>query len=175
MSADYILIYKIKSGDFEAFDIIIRRYYGEVFNFCRYHTADLHTAEDVTQETFLVFFERIEEYRHHGKLLNYLYTIARNKCIDENKKKKNADVCIEYVTDKLISDKTDIEEREEQIDVKAAVNSLPSELREIMILFYFFEKKQKDIAEICEISLSLVKYRLKEGKRRIKEYLEGRS
>ncbi len=175
MSADYILIYKAKNGDFRALDTIIRRYYGDVFNFCACHAVDVHTAEDLTQDTFSSFFEKIGEYRHCGKLLNYLYTIARNKCIDESRKNKNTDVCIEYVADKLVSEKTDIEEREEQMHVRAAVNSLPSELRESIILFYFLDKRQKDIAEICGISLPLVKYRLKEGKKKIREYLERRS
>lgn len=45
-------------------------------------------AQDVTQETFLLFFEKIERYRSYGKALNYLYVTARNVCRDYWKKKK---------------------------------------------------------------------------------------
>ena len=87
MNADYLLIHSAKGGDTKAAEIIIRKYYTKVFEYCKYHSSDIHTAEDMTQDVFLVFLREISNYKHRGKLLNYLYTIARNKCIDEKKKR----------------------------------------------------------------------------------------
>lgn len=173
MNADYILIRNAKGGDSEAAEAIIRKYYADIFNYCKYHTTDIHTAEDLTQETFFTFFKNLQNYRHYGKLLNYLYTIAGNKCIDENRKKRNTEVGYEGVFNELNLAVSDFTDEGEDEFVEEAVNSLSIELREVIVLFYFLDKKQKDIAKICDISLPLVKYRLKKGKEKIKEYLEG--
>lgn len=87
MNIDFYLVCRIRNGDDKAAEIIIRKYYMKVFDYCKYHSKNIHIAEDLTQEVFLIFLKKIDQYKHRGKLLNYLYTIARNKCIDERKKK----------------------------------------------------------------------------------------
>ena len=56
-----------------------------------------------------------------------------------------------------------------RLDVHTALEKLPKELREVTILFFFQEVKQKEIAKILGIGLPLVKYRI----RRAKELLAG--
>lgn len=62
------------------------------------------------------------------------------------------------------------------IDIQNALNNLPSELKEIAILFFFQQIKQKEIAKIVQIGLPLVKYRIKKAKQLLALYLgeEGR-
>lgn len=86
MSVDFLLIYRAKNGDSDACEIIIRKYYGNIFNYCKYHALDINVAEYITQDVFLTFLKTINHYKHKGKLLNYLYTIARNKCIDKKRR-----------------------------------------------------------------------------------------
>ena len=88
MNADFLLIRKIKQGDEDAFDALIRKYYKEILNYCRYHCPDQEYAEDFTQETFVRFFKNISSYCFQGKTKNYLYTIAGNLCRDYYKKKR---------------------------------------------------------------------------------------
>ena len=59
-----------------------------------------------------------------------------------------------------------------RMDVEQALESLPDELREAAILFFFQELKQKEIAELLDIKLSLVKYRISRAKKLLSERLE---
>ena len=174
MNADYLLIHSAKGGDTKAAEIIIRKYYTKVFEYCKYHSSDIHTAEDMTQDVFLVFLREISNYKHRGKLLNYLYTIARNKCIDEKKKRYHNDISTEYIS--LALERKDVLTNENEVLLmKQAVEALPDEIREVVVLYYYLDKKQKEVASICGIGVPLVKYRLKQGKALLRKYMEGGS
>lgn len=173
MSIDFFLVCRIRNGDDKAAEIIIRKYYMKIFDYCKYHSENIHTAEDLTQEVFLIFLKKIDQYKHRGKLLNYLYTIARNKCIDERKKESNKDISIECIAYELSSSSIESERTIESLYVREVVEKLPSDIREVIIMYYFLDMKQREIADICGISLELVKYRLKKGKEMIKKYIEG--
>ena len=55
--------------------------YDKIYRYCCFHLRDPQLAEDLTQETFLRFY-RQASYQEQGKALAYLYTIARNLCLD---------------------------------------------------------------------------------------------
>lgn len=65
-------------------------------------------------------------------------------------------------------------ETELRLDVERALNKLPEELKETAILFFFQELKQREIAELLNIKLSLVKYRVARIKEILSKELEGR-
>ncbi len=88
MDTDFLLIQKMRQGEENAFDLFVRKHYEEILKYCHFHCPDLSYAEDLTQETFLHFFERLSDYHYIGKTRNYLYTIAGNLCKDYYKKKK---------------------------------------------------------------------------------------
>ena len=87
---DVILILQMKQGDEQAFDKFVRKYYGDILPYCKYHCLDQTEAEDLTQETFLRFMNNIQSYQHIGKAKNYLYVIAGNLCKNHVKKWKAA-------------------------------------------------------------------------------------
>ena len=83
------------------------------------------------------------------------------------------EISIDRVMSKIDSNNDDCGEEIEYLDAKAAVDRLPDDIREIIVLYFFLDRKQKEIAEICGIGFPLVKYRLRKGKAMIKELLEG--
>lgn len=166
MDLDFLLIQKMKMGDEQAIDVFVRKYYPEIFRYCRLHIRDYGYAEDMTQETFAKFFGTFGQYRHYGKALNYLYVIAANVCKDYYRKKSE-------LTMEELPEKADyvIEKINERLDVNAAVEKLPEELKEVAILFFFQEIKQKEIGEILGIGLPLVKYRVKRARELLSAWL----
>ncbi len=64
--------------------IDIEEQYEKIYRYCYYRLHDREQAEDVTQETFLRWFAS-DTYRDKNQLLHYLYTVARNLCIDEHR------------------------------------------------------------------------------------------
>ncbi len=69
--------------------------YDRIYRYCYFKMHNRETAEDITQETFLRFYER---YGHYGNewTLQYLYTIAHNLCIDVYRKP-----VMEQITDEI--------------------------------------------------------------------------
>ena len=63
----------------------IEEQYDKIYRYCYYRLRNREQAEDVTQETFLHWFSS-DTYRNTGQVLQYLYTIARNLCVDESRK-----------------------------------------------------------------------------------------
>lgn len=179
MLADFRFVQRMKNGDKETIEEFVREYYPVILNYCRYHTWNTEFAEDLTQDVFCSFFKALPSYRHEGKLLNYLYVIARNLCMSRYKDDvRQQDLeAIEDVLDEAVqsgaSGSGDMEAVSERLDVEQAVRQLPGELREMVILYYFQGVKQREIARVCGIKLSLVKYRLRQAKERLRKSLAG--
>lgn len=171
MNIDFLLIQKMKYGDENAFDIFVRKHYAEILKYCSYHCPDISYAEDLTQETFLHFFEKLSAYRYIGKTRNYLYTIAGNLCRDYYKKRKESLLEEQSVEVQKILQQSDAESILNKITVEAALNNLPEELREVIVLYYFQELKLTEISDTLQIGLPLVKYRMKQAKSRLGKLL----
>lgn len=171
MDIDFLLLQRMKRGDENAFNVFVRKYYKEILNYCNYHCLDTSTAEDLTQETFLRFFEKLSDYRYMGKTKNYLYTIAGNLCRDSYKKIRESlleEQSLE-IQDCLHPPETD--ELLNRLTIKAALDRLPAELREVIILYYFQELKLTEISSTLQIGLPLVKYRVKQAKTHLERLL----
>lgn len=184
MQQDFLLIRKMKNGDEEAMDTFVRQYYAQILQFCSYHCADRSWAEDLTQETFAHFFRKLSDYQYRGKSLNYLYTIARNLCIDWGR--KNRELAVgdiaevererrsmrqgnETVSSGQSDGRDDLHRLEEKMLIETALAKLSEELREVVILHFFQELSMRETAKVLQISLPLAKYRIK----RAKEILQG--
>lgn len=171
MNIDFLLTAKMKRGDEKAFDIFIRKYYEEILKYCSYHCHDPSYAEDLTQETFLHFFEKLSDYRYIDKTRNYLYTIAGNLCRDYYKKKKESLLEEQSSEVQKRLQQSESEDILNKIAVETALNSLPDELREVIILYYFQGLKLAEISDALQIGLPLVKYRIKQAKMQLEKLL----
>ena len=108
--------------------------YDKIYRYCYCKVNNAAVAEDITQETFLRFLEN-STYKENGKELNYLYTIARNLCIDEYRKRVSEE----------LPEELPIESAEEAIveglDMRCALAKLTSMEREL-VLFRFVNKEK---------------------------------
>lgn len=168
MITDFILLQRMKQGNEQAFDSFVRKYYDEILRYCNYHCHDAGYAEDLTQETFVNFFAKLSDYHFKGKTKNYLYTIAGNLC--KNFYKKKTEIPAEEEELKEIAGMDETEEVLDKIMINTAISSLSEELREVVILYYFQELKLSEIADILQIGLSLVKYRLTQARKQLKKF-----
>ena len=166
MENDFLLIRRMKSGDDTAIETFVRKYYPSILRYCYLHMKDKNYAEDVTQEVFARFFRTLNQYQHYGKAQNYLYVIAANICRDYYRKPNVLQ--IDNLEDQPIyeMDSTDL-----RIDIRQALEKLPVEIRDVTILYFFQNVKQKEIAKILGIGLPLVKYRIKRAKKLLANYL----
>lgn len=155
---DRLLVYRARAGDEEACAKLVEKYYPGIYQYCLLHMYDAYDAQDLTQEVFVSFFGHLDSYREYGKVKNYLYTIAGNTVKNYYKKKK--DLPLENMPENDIQKTDDIRDATARMDIERAIQRLPDEIREVAILFFFQELKQREIAQILQLKLSLVKYRI---------------
>ena len=172
MDIDFLLIQKMKHGDENAFEVFVHKHYEEILKYCGYNCDNISYAEDLTQETFIRFFAKLSDYRYMGKTKNYLYTIAGNLCRDYHKKIKESLMEERTIEVQDSPGKSETDKILDRITVKAALNSLSDELREVIILYYFQELKLTEISKALQIGLPLVKYRMKQAKMRLEQLLK---
>ena len=167
---DEKLIWRLKSGDADALDVLIQKYYNDIYTYCYRRLGNQHDAQDVTQDVFLHFCRDFDTYTQIGKCKNYLYVIAHNLCI--NTMQKKAPIPLKDV-EREMSLGTDVSaEKFETTDaVQAALDELPQEQKEVIMLRYYHDLKLKEIAQIMNSRLSATKYRLSQGLKTLSKLL----
>jgi RNA polymerase sigma-70 factor (ECF subfamily) len=87
--ADEDLMVRYQRGEVRAFEILLGRHRKSVFNFILRYVGDKETAEDLLQETFMRVIKGAEAYKRQAKFTTWLYTIARNLCVDQTRRRKH--------------------------------------------------------------------------------------
>src|SRR5688500_5126091 len=87
--ADEVLMVAYQKGDVRSFEILLTRHRKPVFNFILRFVGSRETAEDLLQETFLRVIKGAEAYQRQAKFTTWLYTIARNLCVDQSRRRKH--------------------------------------------------------------------------------------
>ncbi len=167
---DEKLIRRIKSGDTEALDILIQKYYNDIYTYCYRRLGHKYDAQDITQEVFLHFCRNFDSYTHKGKCKNYLYVIAHNLCVNAIQKK--TPITLDDVGEGSLSSNDVAVDRFEAADsIKTALNTLQEEQKEVILLRFYHDLKLKDIAQIMNCGLSITKYRLGKGLKALSKLL----
>lgn len=122
-------------------NINISEQYDKIYRYCYFKLKNQYLAEDITQETFLRFFES-NGYRDAGRPLAYLYTIARNLCIDEFRK-----VSTEELKEEILQEGFEDEVVKRQI-LRQAMESLTKEEQELLLLRYVNELAFSDLCRL---------------------------
>ncbi len=146
----------------------ISKQYDKLLSYCYMRVRNQSLAEDIAQEAFVKFFESTG-YRNQGKELAYLYTIARNLCIDYYRKQK--DVLSDISEKCAVSDETDIILT--RIEIEQVLDKLELSERELITLKFISELSDADIGKLFGISRFSVHRRLKSVLKKLKEELEG--
>ncbi|MDE6675024.1 MAG: RNA polymerase sigma factor [Acetatifactor sp.] len=123
----------------------IEQQYDKIYRYCYFKLHNREAAEDVTQETFLRFLAN-DTYRDTGKVLQYLYSIARNLCINEYHRPQAEALPDEMETpfseDELLS----------AISLQTALEEIDPEERELLLLRYANEVPVSVICRIFQLS-----------------------
>lgn len=151
------------NGDEGAFKALFERCYLRLVDVAVTYTLDADVAEDMVQETFLSFWNTLQEVKHDGNLEGYLAAGVRNRCRNWLRHKNVTD---KYVRNYL----AEASEQEEQLyseqhlaRVQALFMRLPEKRREVVRLNIFEKKSYAEIAGLLEISVNTVKDHVKKA------------
>ena len=157
---DEALLIRIKSGDDDAAEELIRRYYNAILRYCRWHCASADKAEDLTQETFLKLFKSLPEYEERKKFKSYLYTIANHLCMDEGRKVKLYPLEDEEIPGQESKEMLQIENREE---INHLLSKLSPELKEVVLLRFGEELSYREIGQIMGCNARTIQSRVRKA------------
>jgi len=169
---------KFQKDDEGSFDLLLARHGAGVLRFIiRMTGSGKPQAEDLLQEIFMKVIERRKKYDPDQKFSTWLYSIARNHCIDHLRTESyrrhsslDAPLSMEeeggaVVIDFIRSDEKDQEERAFDLEVKElieiGVRGLKEEFREVFLLREVEGLSLEEIAEVTESPLGTVKSRLR--------------
>lgn len=182
---DEALMRRYQAGDASAFATLMRRHLPGVFNFVSRHTSPGAQAEDLTQEVFMRVVERAHTFKHEARFCTWLYTIARNLCVDalrrgvrRNHPSLDEDTAgggtlADHIGDphpgatgERVAASREIARRIEQ-----ALASLPDEQREVFLLREVANLPFAEIAHVTQAPENTVKSRMRYALERLQEAL----
>lgn len=171
---DKDLIRAAKFGDKNALSELVEKYYEEVYAFLFRRLGGRPVAEDLTHETFIKFIENLPCYKENNKLKAYIFTIAYNLSNDYFRKiKKEASLQIEESEESIYMTEDIVLKREKLAAVKQAIELLPKQQRDVIILRYYHDMKISEISYVTATPVSTVKTRLRRGQKALQVKLKG--
>jgi RNA polymerase sigma-70 factor (ECF subfamily) len=167
LATDEIIVERALTGDAEAFGELVRRWERRIFALTYGMLGREEDARDATQETFLAAFRNLRGFRGEAKVSSWLHRIAVNQCISRQRRSKvRSESALEeehetsFTTPRSYSPSHVAEGRQETAAVRRAINSLPVELRQVVVMKEFEELTFREIADALDLPLSTVKSRL---------------
>lgn len=156
------LIQQAQKGNKEAYGRIYKIYYGKIFRYCRINLPSEETAEDLAQETFFKAWRSIQTFSAYdgSSFQAFLFRIARNAIIDLSRKKKELplDTALEIQSNDDVE--TELDRKGEIEKVQKALSKLEEDDKQLVILRFFEEMSNKDIAEVVSSNEGAVRVKL---------------
>ncbi len=181
-SSDNRLIARTLAGETEAFSVLVKRWERPIYSLALRMLGKDEDARDACQEAFIAAFRNLSKFRGDAKFSSWMYRIALNAChtrlrnagivkysldeTDENGRQKD-------IVDKgaiSLSDQLQLDERTQF--VRRALQALPPEMRQVIVMKEYEEMTFIEIAEILHLPISTVKSRLYTGLQQMRLRLE---
>ena len=162
---DDMLVALYSKGNDKAFDELLSRYQGKIFNYILFIVRNQELAEDIFQETFVKAIVTMQQGRYtaDGKFGAWITRIAHNLVIDSFRQERsentisNDETEVDLLNNATLSEGT-IENQmvNEQVyaDVRMLVDELPDCQREVVFMRYYQDLSFKDIADITGVSIN---------------------
>jgi RNA polymerase sigma-70 factor (ECF subfamily) len=186
---DEALMLRYQKGEVRAFEVLLERHRKPVFNFLYRHLGDSTLAEDLLQEVFLRVIRGAKGFAQQAKFTTWLYTIARNLCVDNSRRAKfrrtySLDAPLDSsegdggttMLDR-VGDCGELPERravnqELQGKMTAAIAALSDDQREVFLMREYLDLPFREIAEIVGCPENTVKSRMRYALEKLRLALE---
>lgn len=183
------LMLRYQKGDVRAFEVLLSRHRKPIFNFILRYVGEPAQAEDLLQEVFLRVIKSAEAYERQAKFTTWLYTIARNLCVDSSRRMKHrrtssldtpmdrdegkdGATLLDVVSDGSPAVDRKVIGKELHGKLHAAIEKLPDEQREIFLMREFLDMPFKEIADVVGCPENTVKSRMRYALEKLREDLE---
>ena len=187
-SSDASLIVRCQKADIAAFNEIVARYKGKIYNYLYRMTGNAEDAEDLTQEVFVRMYTSIGSFRAEASLSTWLFRIAGNLCVDAFRRGKRERGLVQSLDAGRAEDDAGAAETRDVPDwsrepmtlfarkelgaqIQAALEKLPPKLRSAVVLHDIEGLAYEEIAEVERVPLGTVKSRIFNARVALRERL----
>jgi len=175
---EYPLIKECLSGDRDKYAVLVDRYKTMVYTVAYRMLGDADAANDMAQESFISAYAGLKGFHFGSKFSSWLYRIAVNKCRDYLRGKKemvSLDAIAEVSACRDVTPEEAASCRQTEDVVQKALNMLPEDYREIIILKHIEELDYKEIAAILGVGVNALKVRSHRGREMLKKILQEKT
>ncbi|RKU06589.1 hypothetical protein C6502_20340 [Candidatus Poribacteria bacterium] len=169
---DAELIQRTLEGDESAFGFLVDKYKGSVHALAYRKLGNFHTAEEITQDTFLKAYQKLSTLKDPGRFPGWLYVIAARCCISWFRQNRVQTESLDSVKREMDTQSwtkyTDARLREE---VHNALESLPESERTVLTLYYMAGMTSEEIGRFIGTSCGAIRDRLYRARMHLKEEL----
>lgn len=177
------VIRRVKKGDVNAFETIVRLYEKNVYNIALRMTSNREDALDVSQESFLKAYHALGSFREESKFSVWLYRIVSNTCLDFlRERKRRAEVPLSAedgegesseleIRDESLSPERLYEQKLTREALRRGLKSLPEDQREILLLREIEGLSYEEIGSVLSLESGTVKSRIFRARRKLCEFL----
>ncbi len=174
--ADEDLMVLYQKGEVRAFEILLVRHRKPLYNFILRYLGDKETAEDLLQEAFMRVIKGAEAYKRQAKFTTWLYTIARNLCVDQTRRRKHrkhasldapldaseeSGSLLDVIPSKeMASDRKSVNKQLHET-MQRAIAGPSEEQREVFLMREFLDMPFKQIADVVGVPENTVKSRMR--------------
>jgi RNA polymerase sigma-70 factor (ECF subfamily) len=157
---DEALVARCRDGDDDAFDELLQRYRYPILNFIYRLLGDATEAEDVAQDTFVRAYRYLDEFDPHRKFSTWLFALARHAAIDRLRWRARHPTTPLDSAPEPSAVSRDVEAREVERQVAAAIARLPEDQRTAIVLAEYHGQSVAEIAAVMDCSEKSVESRL---------------
>jgi RNA polymerase sigma-70 factor, ECF subfamily len=183
---DAELMLRVKGGDEAAFEALVNKYKQPVLNVAYRTVGDLAEAEDLAQHVFLQVFKSAHRYEPSAKFTTWLYTITRNLCLNEIRRRsrhpaQSLDATLGEDDGQPRLQVEDVRQGpppeallrvELEAKVEEALAGLPEKQRTAVLLCRGEELSYEEIAEVLGTTVSATKSLIHRGRETLKQVLK---
>lgn len=176
---DAELIQQTIDGDEQAFSKLVEKYQKQIHALAWQKIGDFHTAQEITQDTFLTAHQRLASLKHYNSFSGWLYVIADRKCKNWHRKNKITLKSLEdmdpieleevYYSEYMTHQREEAANRKRRALVQKLLSKLQESERTVMNLYYIAEMTCEEIAKFLGISPNAVRTRLHRARKRLKD------
>lgn len=186
MNQEQTWILQAQQGNDEAFTRLVEQYQTPVFNLCYRMLSEPESAEDAAQESFLRAYQNISRYDRQRPFGTWLLSIAAHHCIDRLRRqhflvfsldaeREDDDRPTELPDHQAVDPEEETIRRQEQERIQAALRGLNATDRAAIVLRYWYDFSEVEIAESLNLTVSAVKSRLHRARKAIARLLTAQS
>ena len=173
---EHDLINDCKGGNGEAYAVLVDRYKRLAYTVAFRMVGDADEANDIAQESFIAAYAALGQFGFRSKFSSWLTSIVMNKSRDHLRGARSTvpvDVIAAVRAAEGPDPEQEVEAHETADAVQAALNTLPPNYREVIILKHIEELDYEEISEILGVSIAALKVRAHRGREMLKQVLAG--